>query len=287
VNSAEGRPFAAILDLRLPNVYRPLAMNFETLVVEVDGSIGRLTLNRPERLNAMNATMLRELAEAARWFDSQRDVGVVIVRGAGRAFSAGADLKDSSRSEADGWLARREAAQAGSRMMDAVEAMKATTIASVHGHAVGGAVLLMAACDLRVAAEDARFSIPEVELGIPLAWGGIPRLVHEMGPAMTKELVITCRQFTPQEAKAMGFVNRVVPADELEQHTSTLAEKIAAMPAVAVAITKEHVTAVSRAMAGQTSYADGDVLLSAFASPEAAEARKAYVERRLERKEKD
>lgn len=261
-------------------------MDFETLDIEVNGSIARLTLNRPERLNAMNATMLRELAEAARWFDSQRDVRVVIVRGAGRAFSAGADLKDPSKSDADSWLARREAAQAGSRMMDAVDGMKATTIACVHGHAVGGAVLLVAACDLRIAAEDARFSIPEVELGIPLAWGGIPRLVREIGPAMTKELVITCRQFTPEEAKSMGFVNRVVPADELEQHTAALADKIAAMPAGPVAITKEHVNAVSRAMAGHTSYSDGDVLLSAFAAPEGIEARKAYVERRLKRKEK-
>jgi enoyl-CoA hydratase/carnithine racemase len=261
-------------------------MDFETLNIEVNGSIGRLTMNRPERLNAMNATMLRELAEAARWFDSERGVRVVIVRGAGRAFSAGADLKDSSNSEADGWLARRAAAQAGSRMMDAIEAMSATTIASVQGYAVGGAVLLMAACDLRVAAEDARFSIPEVELGIPLAWGGIPRLVREIGPAMTKELVITCRQFTPQEAKAMGFVNRVVPPDHLELHTAKLAEEIAAMPAVPVAITKEHVNSVSRAIASHTSYADGDVLWSAFASPEGVEARKAYIERRLERKEK-
>ena len=262
-------------------------MNFETLNIEVSAPIGRLTLNRPERLNAMNSTMLRELAEAAHWFDTQVDVRAVIVRGTGRAFSAGADLKDSSGREADGsWLARRAAAQAGSRMMDAIEAMNATTIASVQGYAVGGAVLLMAACDLRVAAEDARFSIPEVELGIPLAWGGIPRLVREIGPAMTKELVITCRQFTPQEAKAMGFVNRVVPPGELEQHTAKLAEEIAAMPAVPVAITKEHVNAVSRAIAGHSSYADGDVLLSAFASPEGVEARRAYIEQRLERKEK-
>lgn len=259
-------------------------MNFETLVLEVDGSIGRLVLNRPERLNAMSATMLRELAEAAQWFNAQPEVRVVIVRGAGRAFSAGADLKDSSKSEADGWLARREAAQAGSRMMDAVEAMKATTIAAVHGYAVGGAVLLAAACDLRLAAEDALFSIPEVELGIPLAWGGIPRLVREIGPAMTKELVITCRQFTPHEAKQIGFINRVVPADELEQQTVRLAEEIAAQPAVPVAITKEHVNAVTRAMAGGSSYADGDVLLSAFSSAESLDARKTYVERRLKRK---
>lgn len=261
-------------------------MNFETLNVDVNGAIGRLTLNRPDQLNAMSLKMLRELAEGARWFDTQPDVRVVIVQGAGRAFSAGADLKDPSRTEAGGWLARREAAQAGSRMMDAVESMKATTIASVHGYAVGGAVLLMVACDLRIAAEDAVFLIPEVELGIPLAWGGIPRLVREIGPAMTKELVITCRRFTPQEAKAMGFVNRVVPADELERQSAALAEKIASMPAVPVAITKEHVNAVSRAIASHTSYADGDILLSALSSPEGAKARKAYIERRLGRTEK-
>src|SRR6185503_20014254 len=119
-------------------------------------------------LNAMSSTMLRELVEAARWFDSQRDVRVVIVRGAGRAFSAGADLADTSRNDADGsWQSRRAAAQAGSQMMDAIESMKAVTIASVQGYAVGGGVLLVAACDLRISADDAVFSIPEVELGIP------------------------------------------------------------------------------------------------------------------------
>ena len=261
-------------------------MDFETINIDYDGPIAHLTLNRPERLNAMNPTMLRELAEAARWFDQQPEVRVVIVRGAGRAFCAGADLKDSSKKNAgDSWLSRRTAAQAGSRMMDAIEQMSAITIASVHGYAVGGAVLLMVACDLRVAAETARFSIPEVELGIPLAWGGIPRLVREIGPAMTKELVITCRQFTPHEARTMGLVNQVVPPEELEQHTAKLAELIAAMPAVPVAITKQHVNAVSRTMTGNTSYADGDLLLSAYSSPESLEARQAYVERRLEGKD--
>jgi enoyl-CoA hydratase/carnithine racemase len=260
-------------------------MNFETLAVQVDGPIGRLVLNRPDRLNAMSTTMLTELVDAARWFDSRREVRVVILSGAGRAFCAGVDLKESPRTEAaDSWLGRREAAQAGSRMLDAIESMSATTIASTHGYIVGGAVLLVAACDLRVVAADACFSIPEVELGIPLTWGGIPRLVREVGPAMTKELVMTCRQFTAQEAKAMGFVNRVVPSDELERQTLTLAEEIAAMPAAAVAITKEHVNAVSRAMTGQTSYADGDVLLSALACPESAEARNAYLDRRLKPK---
>jgi enoyl-CoA hydratase/3-hydroxypropionyl-coenzyme A dehydratase len=267
------------------------AMKFETLKIEVNGSIGRLTLNRPERLNALSRTMLRELAEAAHWFNAQSEVGAVIVSGAGRAFCAGADLKDtpgkdSSKGSASTWLEQRTAAQTGLRMMDAVEQMRATTIASVQGFAVGGGVLLMAACDLRIAAEDARFSIPEVELGIPLTWGGIPRLVREIGPAMTKELVLTCRQFSPQEAQVMGFVNRVVPPDQLEQQTLELAESIAAMPAVPAAITKEHVNAVCRAMAGLTAYADGDVLLSALISPEAIQARKTYIERQLKGKKK-
>lgn len=265
-------------------------MHFETINVEISGPLGRLTLNRPERLNAMNATMLQELAEAARGFDEQREVRVVIVGGAGRAFCAGADLKESPAlgalpASGKSWLYRREAAQSGRRMADAIEQMRATTIVRLHGHIVGGGVVLASACDLRVAAEDARFSIPEIELGIPLAWGGIPRLVREIGPAMTKELVMTCRSFTPQEAKAMGFVNRVVPFTELDQHVEQLAAEIIAMPSVPVVITKEHVNAVSRAMsAGLTAFGDGEALLSAITDPESLQARSDYTARRLKKK---
>ncbi|MEW6208857.1 MAG: enoyl-CoA hydratase/isomerase family protein [Acidobacteriota bacterium] len=268
-------------------------MDFETIRVEADGPLGRLTLNRPERLNAMNARMLRELVEAARWFDEQREVRVVIVSGAGRAFCAGADLKESPASEAlpgsgKSWLYRREAAQSGRRMADAIEQMRATTIARLHGHIVGGGVVLASACDLRVASEDARFSIPEIELGIPLAWGGIPRLVREIGPAMTKELVMTCREFTPREARAMGFVNRVAPFEELGSEVERLAADIIRQPSVPVVITKEHVNAVSRAMsAGLTAFGDGEALMSALSDPESIEARKDYTARRLKNKSDD
>jgi enoyl-CoA hydratase/carnithine racemase len=240
-------------------------------------------------LNAMNRAMLRELVEAARWFDERPETRVVIVSGAGRAFCAGADLKDSPALEADptsgkSWLYRREVAQSGRRMADAIEQMRATTIARLHGHIVGGGVVLAAACDLRITSDDARFSIPEVELGIPLAWGGIPRLVREIGPAMTKELVMTCRPFTPQEARAMGFVNRVAPLDELDQSVEQLAAEIMRMPSVPVVITKEHVNAVSRAMsAGLTDFADGEALLSAITDPESLEARRNYAARRLKK----
>ena len=265
--------------------------DFETIKVEVDGLLGRLTLNRPERLNAIGATMLQELAEAARWFDTHRELRVVILSGAGRAFSAGADLKDSPVVPAlprsgHSWLYRREAGQYGLRAADALEQMRAVTIAQVHGHAVGGGLVLVAACDLRVAAEDAVLFIPEVELGLPLAWAGIPRLVREIGPALTKELVMTCRRFTAQEAKAAGFLNRVVPAARLQSEVEQLAQELIAKPSMPVAITKEHVNAVARVMgAGMTGFADGDVLLGAVVDEESRAAAKAYMAKAFGKKE--
>ncbi len=264
--------------------------DFQTIKVEVDDSgLGRLTLNRPDRLNAIGATMLQELAEAARWFDTHHDLRVVIMSGAGRAFCAGADLQDAALTAADpkanSWLDRREAGQYGLRASDAIEQMHAVTIAQVHGYAVGGGVVLMAVCDLRVAAEDAWFFIPEVDLGLPLAWGGIPKLVREIGPAMTKELVMTCRRFGPQEAKAMGFINRVVPLANLEAEVEQLARELIEKPSVPVAITKEHVNAVTRAMgAGITAFADGDGLLGASANEESRAAARAYREKTLRKK---
>jgi enoyl-CoA hydratase/carnithine racemase len=265
--------------------------DFQTIKVEADdGGLGRLTLNRPERLNAIGATMLQELAEAARWFDSHRELRVVIMSGAGRAFCAGADLQDSAMTTTDpkpgnSWLYRREVGQYGLRASDAIEQMRAVTIAQVHGYAVGGGVVLMAVCDLRVAAEDAWFFIPEVDLGLPLAWGGIPKLVREIGPAMTKELVMTCRRFSPAEAKQMGFLNRVVPLAQLEAEVEELARELIEKPSVPVAITKEHVNAVTRAMgAGITAFADGDGLLGASATEESRAAARAYREKTFRKK---
>jgi enoyl-CoA hydratase/carnithine racemase len=258
---------------------------FQTLELKTEGALGRLTLQRPERLNAVGARMLRELAEAARWFDAQPEVRVVIVGGAGRAFCAGADLRDSPVAEAapasgNPWSARREVGQLGLRMADAIEQMRAITIARVQGYAVGGGLVLMAACDLRVAAADAVFSIPEIDLGVPLAWGGIPRLVRELGPALTKDLVMTCRRFTPAEAQAARFVNRVVPPESLDACVEELARDLLQKPSVPLTITKEHVNAVARAMgAGLTSFADGDALLGAAFDPESARALQSYRER--------
>jgi enoyl-CoA hydratase/carnithine racemase len=251
------------------------ATRFETLAIAVDGRIARLTLNRPEKLNPLGATTLRELAEAARWLDTQADVRVVIVRGAGRAFSGGADLRAFAGPQQ---LPAREAADLGRQMADALEEMRALSIAAIHGWCVGGGLVLAAACDLRIAAEDARFSIPEVDLGIPLAWGGIPRLVREIGPALTKELVLSCRPFDAPEAKAAGFLNRVVRKGALDAEVEALARTLAEKAAVPLFATKRHVNAVTSQMVGTArSWSDADGLVTALGDPECAEARKRYL----------
>ncbi len=254
---------------------------FETLLATADGELGQLTLNRPEKLNPLSTQTLTELAAAARWFDEQPAVKVVVVRGAGRVFSAGADLASFGAAQE---ISTREAADRGREMADALERMRALSIVAIQGWCVGGGLVLAAACDLRVAAEDARFSIPEVDLGIPLAWGGIPRLVREIGPALTKELVLTCRPFDAAEAKAAGFLNRVVPADELEAHVDELARELASKAAHALFSTKRHVNAVTDQMVGpMRSWSDADGLVTAFGDPECAVARKEYLRKRAAR----
>jgi enoyl-CoA hydratase/carnithine racemase len=256
--------------------------SFETLLLEVTDRIAVLTLHRPERLNALSRQLLRELVTAARWLDDRPDVTVAIVRGAGRAFSAGFDLGDFATPEPGG--TPRDTADLGRLATEALTNVRQLTIAAIHGHCVGGGLVIAGACDLRVAADDARFSIPEVDLGIPLAWGGIPRLVREIGPAFTKELVLTCRPFGPDEAHALRFVNRVVPAGELDGHVRALAEQLAAKPAFAVRTTKQQVNAVMEEIAGTARNAsDADVLGTALADPESRAASRRYLDAKQSR----
>ena len=248
--------------------------NFDTIVATVDGARGMLQLNRPDKLNPLSAHTLHEIEQAARWFDEHHELKVVVVSGAGRAFSAGADLAAFTQT------APMEERQIGWRMGRALEEMRAVTVAQVHGWCIGGGVVVVAACDLRVAADTARFSIPEVDIGIPLAWGGIPRLVREIGPAMTKELVMTCRPFDAAEAKAVGFLNRVVPEDQLADEVEGLVQVLVGKAKLALLETKAHVNAVTEAMVSTgRSWSDADGLFAGLRDEEGRAKALAYAER--------
>lgn len=255
---------------------------YSTIEVIERGSRGAITLNRPDKLNPLSTLTLDELVDAARFFDGQPEVKVVVVSGAGRAFSAGADLASFSGGDgpAPSVFDSREAADAGRRMAEAIESMRAVTVAKLHGHCVGGGLVLAAACDLRVAADDVRFSIPEVDLGIPLAWGGIPRLVREIGPALTKELVMTCRPFTAEEARQAGFLNRVVPAAVLDAAADRLVDDLLSKSALTLTATKRHVNAVTEGMVGTArAWNDADSLVTALRDPESRSVASTYLKR--------
>ena len=144
---------------------------FETLEVAVDGALGRLTLTRPETLNPLGSDALREIAEAAHFLDGQADLKVVVVSGRGRAFSAGADVSRFGQPDANGAPDLRRDADLGRVMADAMENLAAVTVVGIQGHCVGGGLVLAATCDLRIASSDVRLGIPEIDLGIRLAWG--------------------------------------------------------------------------------------------------------------------
>ena len=247
----------------------------------------RLQLNRPKQLNALSHQLLTELVLAAQWLNEQKHIHVVIISGAGRTFSAGADLNDFQEvpAKTESWIERRDKAQSGMKMTEAIGNIQAITIAQVHGFAVGGALLIMMACDFRIVAENTFFSIPEIDLGIPLGWGGIPKLVSEIGALKTKELVMTCRRFDAKEAKALGVINSIQKAENLERHCLELAKSLANKPSVPLRMTKEQVNAVTKNMgAGYVATAEVDMLQSVMKDPEAKAAAEAYLAAALKKK---
>ena len=263
--------------------------DFTTLSTMIDaeldpsGRVGRLTLEQPEKLNPLGTRCLRELAEAAAWFD-RTDASIVIVSGRGRAFSAGFDLREfagGAGAEESAPVSAREQADLGRLMAEAMDRMRALTIASISGPCVGGGVVLAGCCDLRVAADDTTFSIPEVDLGIPLAWGGIPRLVREIPPAIVRELVLTCQPFGPNEAARLGFINRVVPLADLAATVDDLAASLARKAPSVIYATKRQVhTALDGVATTTGAWADTDLLGAAMADPEARAAAREYLARR-------
>lgn len=247
--------------------------------LEVDADLAGLAsvvLSRPEKLNAIDAAMHRELQEVCWLLAREPSLRVVVFAGEGRAFSAGADLGRSTR-EGKGFaeevmalreppLVERDRAATGTRTAEAIEALPQVTIGAVHGFAVGGAVVLLACMDLRLAEADAWFSIPEVPLGIPLTWGALPRLMRELGPARVRELVLFGDRFTAEQAERWGFLNAVVAKGYAREAARTWAARLLAMDPLAVALTKSQTRALADALVPSApAAADADLLTLARA----------------------
>jgi enoyl-CoA hydratase/carnithine racemase len=236
-----------------------------------------VTLNRPERLNALGREV-REGLEAAVTQAAGSTARVVVLGGAGRAFSAGADLKDPDVASPDAsWQQRRRASGRWGRLLDALEALPQVTVAALHGHVIGGAALLAAACDLRVAAPNVSIAIPEVAIGIPLTWAGIPRLVREIGVPRTRELVLTGRRLAAEEALGWGFVHRV---GDLETEVERIVGELLAMPEAPLGMSKDALRAAAATVVSvEAAWADPDLLDASRREEESAQAGAEYLRR--------
>lgn len=219
-------------------------------------------LNRPEKRNAINRQMHLELQALCRELADDTSTRVVVLSGAGKGFSAGADTSEWNVPGPADELQVRHTSGLGSRTSTALENLDQITIAAVHGFAVGGALVLVSCCDLRVAEETAWFSIPEVELGLPLGWNALPRLAREMGHARALELTITCDRFDARKAFEYGLVTHLAPEGGAAEAALALARKIIERPALPVALTKAALKALKRGTEmGDAAYADADLLL--------------------------
>lgn len=245
----------------------------ETLRVERDPELAGLVtiaLDRPDKLNAINATMHRELQQACAQLKDDAGVRVVILTGEGRAFSAGADLGRRDEPGAAppppapdlSVMEQRNLLSAGNRTCAALDGLDQVTIGAVNGLAIGGAVAFLSCMDIRLAGASAWFSIPEVDLEIPLTWNALPRLMRELGPARTRELVMTCDRFTADDALRWGFVNHIYADAEVLPRARDLAAKLLAKDPLSLALTKSATAALAEAMVPtNVTYNDRELLM--------------------------
>jgi len=207
-------------------------MAFDNLLLERDGAVAVLTINRPKVLNALNGQTLDELRRAILDLKHDADVRAVIITGSGeKSFIAGADINEIAvQSPIDG----REHAVRGQHVFDLIEHMGKPVIAAINGYALGGGCELAMACTIRMAADTAKLGQPEINLGIVPGYAGTQRLARIVGRGRALELLLTGDQITAQEAHRLGLVNRVVPAGDLMKEARAFATTLASKAPVAV-----------------------------------------------------
>lgn len=249
-----------------------------TIRLEVDGPVAVATLMRPDKLNALSRAVVAELAALVDRLIDDESVRVLVLAGEGRMFSAGADVEEFREAFGTGRVdptATEAESRDGTRLTDALADPRLVTIAAINGAAIGGAVALVTACDLRVMAEGSKIMVPELVMGFPLAWGGVPRLVSQLGPSVVRDLLLTCRPLPANEALRRGYACRVVAADDLMTSSLELARLIAHHPEFGVTAALRRIAALE-----SDGHVDDDAVTLAQATldPMVMTATSAYLE---------
>ena len=253
----------------------------ENIKVAVDGGIVTISLNRPERLNALAGYMRRDLAEALEEAGSDPEVRVIVIKGEGRAFCAGGDIHFMAelveRGDSEEFARLLGAAR---RVILAIRQMTKPVVASIEGACAGAGFNLALACDLRIASETASFAQSFVKIGFHPDWGGTYFLPRMVPSNIAAELFFLGDAIDAQKALALGLVNRVVPPEQLEAETRKLAERLRDAPAVSIAAAKQAVYAGEHDSLEQMLQYEVDAQMRCFESEDGREGVRAFLEKR-------
>ena len=251
--------------------------NYTTLLFEQKGHIGIVKINRPDALNALNENVLDELSDIFGEIEADDSIGIVILTGEGRAFVAGADIAAMKAMNA---VEGRAFMLKGQATMQKIETLSKPVIAAVNGFALGGGCELAMACDFRFASEKAKFGQPEVNLGIIPGFGGTQRLPRLVGKGMAKMLIFSAEIIGAEEAKSIGLVEKVFPADDLMPETEKFAELILSKAPIAVSLAKTAINYGTNADLATGVYFEAEATVAPFVSEDRQEGMGAFLEKR-------
>jgi len=251
-------------------------MAYKNITAEKNGAVGVITLNRPDALNALSEPLMIELTKALDDFEADADIGCIVLTGSEKAFAAGADIKDmQSKTYMDAYLE-----DFITRNWERVTRCRKPVIAAVAGYALGGGCELAMMCDFIIAADNAKFGQPEINLGITPGAGGTQRLTRQVGKSKAMEMCLTGRMMDAEEAERVGLVSRVVPAAELVDEAVATAQRIAEMSGhVAMAI-KESVNRAYEVTLSEGVRFERRLFQAGFGSADQKEGMAAFVDKR-------
>ena len=250
------------------------------MIAEKDGPIGWITFNNPARRNAVSMAMWEALSDIVRDYANDNAIRVIVLKGAGdKAFVSGADISEFEEKRSSPETTRIYNQASGKANEDLMHVGK-PTIAMIRGYCIGGGVSVAMSCDMRIAAEGAKFGVPAAKLGLGYEAKGVRKLMDVVGPAFAKEIFFTARQFTAQEAVAMGLINRMLPDGQLEAYVRDYAGTIAANAPLTVASIKTIVGEVAKDESARDMALCQQVVDRCFASEDYVEGRTAFMAKR-------
>ncbi len=252
----------------------------ERMIAEKEGAIGWITFNNPARHNAVSMVMWEALLDIATDFGSDPAIRVVVVKGAGeKAFVSGADISEFEEKRSSPETTRRYN-ETSHQATVALTSLGKPTIAMIRGWCIGGGVSTALSCDLRIASDGARFGVPAARLGLGYGYDGVRKLMDVVGPSFAKEIFFTARQFTAQEALAMGLVNRVVPDGQLDAFVREYAATIAGNAPLTIASIKTIVAEALKDEAVRDRARCDRAVDGCFDSADYVEGRQAFMAKR-------